>query len=65
MSATGRAEDSPASKATPPRQHSPASYDRRVQIAAAQTRVTLDKRLRIDTPQWIIDLANERPRTRC
>ena len=34
--------------------------NRRVQIAAAKARVTLDKRLDEETPQWIVDLANEK-----
>lgn len=64
MGTTRGTEDRPSGKPRPQRTFSPASYDRRVQIAAAQARVTLDKRLHIKTPQWIIDLANEEPRTR-
>lgn len=33
---------------------SPAEADRRAQIAAAKTRVTLDKRTGDETPEWII-----------
>ncbi len=37
------------------------SYDRRVQVAAAKARVTIDARLGVDTPQWIRELAEEKP----
>jgi hypothetical protein len=37
------------------------SHDRRVQIAAAKARVSLDQRLSLPTPPWIIQLANEKP----
>ena len=47
--------------AAPSTQREPGSrHDRRVQIAAAKARVTLDKRLDEETPQWIVDLANEK-----
>jgi hypothetical protein len=35
--------------------------DRRVQIAAAKTRITLDKKLGLETPDWIIALSKEEP----
>ncbi|WP_231497200.1 hypothetical protein [Arthrobacter sp. MA-N2] len=35
--------------------------DRKVQIAAAKARVTLDKRLGEDTPEWLAALARETP----
>ncbi|WP_460991171.1 hypothetical protein [Sinomonas soli] len=51
----------PTSDGTAPvRRRSSSSRDHRVQIAAAKARVTLDKRLRVATPKWIIDLANEK-----
>lgn len=59
------AENAPAPKAGsagPLRRRSSSSRDRRVQIAAAKARVTLDKRLHVETPKWIIDLANEKAR---
>jgi flagellar biogenesis protein FliO len=37
------------------------SQDRKVQIAAAKARVTLDKRLGEDTPGWIVALSAEKP----
>lgn len=49
-----------ADAAAPARRRTTSSRDRRVQIAAAKARVTLDKRLHVETPQWIIDLANEK-----
>jgi hypothetical protein len=60
---TGMTEKAPATTSdgtAPVRRRSSSSRDRRVQIAAAKARVTLDKRLRVETPQWIIDLANEK-----
>jgi hypothetical protein len=35
--------------------------DRKVQIAAAKARVTLDQRLGVDTPDWIVALSQEKP----
>jgi hypothetical protein len=35
--------------------------DRKVQIAAARARVTLDQRLGEDTPGWIVALSHEKP----
>jgi hypothetical protein len=35
--------------------------DRKVQIAAAKARVTLDQRLSEDTPDWIVALSQEKP----
>lgn len=60
MSMTERAASSKADSPSPARRRTTSSRDRRVQIAAAKARVTLDKRLRVETPQWIIDLANEK-----
>ena len=44
--------------------HRPASVspeERKVQIAAAKARVTLDRRLGVDTEDWIIALSQEAP----
>lgn len=41
--------------------HRPASYDRGVQIAAAQLRLVTDRRLGQTTPEWIKELAQEEP----
>jgi hypothetical protein len=41
--------------------HRPASYDRGVQIAAAQLRLVTDRRLGKVTPEWIKELAQEEP----
>lgn len=41
--------------------HRPASYDRGVQIAAAQLRLVTDRRLGQTTPEWIKELAREEP----
>jgi hypothetical protein len=41
--------------------HRPASYDRGVQIAAAQLRLVTDRRLGRTTPEWIKELAREEP----
>jgi hypothetical protein len=60
---TSMTEKAPVPKsdgAAPVRRRSSSSRDRRVQIAAAKARVTLDRRLRVETPKWIIDLANEK-----
>lgn len=35
--------------------------DRKVQIAAAKARVTLDARIGVETPDWIIALSLEEP----
>lgn len=37
------------------------AQDRKVQIAAAKARVSLDKRLGEDTPAWIVALSAEKP----
>lgn len=59
---TSMTEKAAASKSSPGpvRRRSSSSRDRRVQIAAAKAKVTLDRRLRDETPQWIVDLANEK-----
>lgn len=59
MSMTER-ESAKTGNPSPSRRRSSSSRDRRVQIAAAKARVTLDKRLRVETPKWIVDLANEK-----
>lgn len=44
--------------------HRPSSVtpeDRKVQIAAAKARVTLDKRLGVETDEWIVALSQEKP----
>lgn len=35
--------------------------ERRVQIAAAKARITLDQRRGIETPDWIVALSMEKP----
>jgi hypothetical protein len=60
MSMTEKAAAPKANSPAPARRRSSSSRDRRVQIAAAKARVTLDRRLRVETPQWIVDLANEK-----
>lgn len=47
---------------SPKLSHRAASYDRGVQIAAAQLRLVTDRRLGQDTPEWIKELAREEPR---
>jgi hypothetical protein len=47
--------------ASPRLPHRPASYDRGVQIAAAQLRLVTDRRLGQTTPEWIKELAREEP----
>lgn len=42
--------------------HRAASYDRGVQIAAAQLRLVTDRRLGKTTPEWVKELAQEEPR---
>lgn len=46
---------------SPKLSHRPASYDRGVQIAAAQLRLVTDRRLGQTTPEWIKELAREEP----
>lgn len=44
--------------------HRPASVtpdERKVQIAAARARVTLDRRLGVETEDWIVALSQEKP----
>lgn len=57
---TEKAPAPPASSPAPARRRTTSSRDRRVQIAAAKARVTIDKRLHVETPKWIVDLANEK-----
>lgn len=45
---------------SPKLSHRPASYDRGVQIAAAQLRLVTDRRLGKSTPDWIIALSREK-----
>lgn len=62
--ATRRNPDHAAVDREVPASRRPASVsreDRRVQIAAAKARVTLDKRLGVETPDWIIALSHEVP----
>jgi hypothetical protein len=47
---------------SPKLSHRPASYDRGVQIAAAQLRLVTDRRLGQATPEWVKELAQEEPR---
>ncbi|TSE15034.1 hypothetical protein B1A87_002985 [Arthrobacter sp. KBS0703] len=47
---------------SPRTSHRAASYDRGVQIAAAQLRMVTDRRLGKATPEWIRALAQEEPR---
>jgi flagellar biogenesis protein FliO len=47
--------------APPQRPASVSAEDRKVQIAAAKARVTLDQRLGEDTPGWIVALSQEKP----
>ncbi len=57
-----RLSDSGTESVTPSRR--PASVkpeDRKVQIAAAKARVTLDRLTGDDTPEWIIALSKEMP----
>lgn len=42
--------------------HRAASYDRGVQIAAAQLRIVTDRRLGRTTPEWVKELAREEPK---
>lgn len=51
-----------AEHATPKGPHRAASYDRGVQIAAAQLRLVTDRRLGKATPDWVKELAQEEPR---
>lgn len=46
---------------SPTLSHRPASYDRGVQIAAAQLRLVTDRRLGQTTPEWVKELAREEP----
>jgi hypothetical protein len=39
----------------------PASKDRGVQIAAAKLRLVTDRRLGLETPDWVRELAAEKP----
>ncbi|MGO4582799.1 hypothetical protein AB4Z38_02755 [Arthrobacter sp. 2RAF6] len=62
--ATRRKADHPSENhvvATSQRPATVSPEDRKVQIAAAKARVTLDKRLGEDTPEWIIALSQEKP----
>ena len=34
--------------------------ERKVQVAAAKARITIDRRLGVDTPEWIIALSKEK-----
>lgn len=43
--------------------HRAASYDRGVQIAAAQLRLVTDRRLGKATPDWVRALAQEEPQS--
>lgn len=43
--------------------HRPASYDRGVQIAAARLRLVTDRKLGLETPEWVKELAAEKPRS--
>lgn len=56
--ATDEARNSVGSTRT---SHRAASYDRGVQIAAAQLRLVTDRRLGKATPEWIKTLAQEKP----
>lgn len=51
----------PRAVVPPQRPASVGAEDRKVQIAAAKARVTLDQRLGEDTPGWIVDLSAEKP----
>jgi hypothetical protein len=51
----------PNQAASPKVSHRAASYDRGVQIAAAQLRLVTDRRLGQTTPDWIKQLAQEEP----
>tara|TARA_R100000935_G_scaffold53816_1_gene81955 strand:+ start:523 stop:750 length:228 start_codon:yes stop_codon:yes gene_type:complete len=42
--------------------HRPASYDRGVQVAAARLRIVTDRKLGLETPDWIKELAAEKSR---
>jgi hypothetical protein len=44
--------------------HRKSSYDRGVQIAAAKLRVATDRRIGETTPDWIKELAAEKPSSR-
>lgn len=52
----------PKHAASPKLSHRAASYDRGVQIAAAQLRLVTDRRLGQTTPEWIKELAQKEPR---
>lgn len=57
-----RLSDSKTESVTPSRR--PASVtpaDRKVQVAAAKARMTLDRLTGDDTPEWIIALSKEKP----
>jgi hypothetical protein len=52
-----RADTAPDAKI----RHRAASYDRGVQIAAARLRLVTDRRLGLETPDWVKELAAEKP----
>jgi hypothetical protein len=60
---TSKAEDAVHYRFEPRTVHRPASYDRGVQIAAARLRVVTDRKLGETTPEWIKELAAEKPRS--
>lgn len=62
-SSRAETEQSNPAIGSPKLSHRAASYDRGVQIAAAQLRLVTDRRLGIVTPQWIEALAQEDPHT--
>jgi hypothetical protein len=61
-SSVAAAEEPKLAVCSPKVSHRAASYDRGVQIAAAQLRLVTDRRLGKITPQWIEALAQEDPR---